>query len=393
MASTDAEKALQDAPVVPVFSADEAKQEVEMKLDLEATSFSAQNAYFLAKMCKIAYETPDEVKGFLETNGFWGSGVSAGKMFEWFEASDEVASATTFDAIHDTEAFVAANDEAVIVTFRGSKGRRDWLTNLSILLRSIPENWKVHVPDGGLHLGFDDGVNTVWMPGPGHPEGMVAVIKEFLNAGGKTRKLYVTGHSLGAALATVAMARLTFVENMNVAAMYTMGGPKVFDTDVADLFDAKDNYGTALKDKCFRCRNNNDIVPRVPPFPYKHVGHEIYFDRFGAISTTSFVDRILGRFSALLRFSVIDGINDHGRTEYVRLLEQAVISSRISLVAKATSVVVDVAQKVLHVNEDAAKEQEEEVLAAKEAALEASTAEDVFVPDADSVPEHLVGAE
>lgn len=55
---------------------------------------------------------------------------------------------------------------------------------------------------------------------------MVAVIKKFLNDGGNTRKLYVTGHSLGAALATIATARLTFVENMNVAAMYTIGGPK-----------------------------------------------------------------------------------------------------------------------------------------------------------------------
>lgn len=39
----------------------------------------------------------------------------------------------------------------VIVAFRGSKGGRDWLTNLSILLRGVPEDWKVQVPDGGLH--------------------------------------------------------------------------------------------------------------------------------------------------------------------------------------------------------------------------------------------------
>ncbi|CAN0531513.1 unnamed protein product, partial [Scytosiphon promiscuus] len=39
------------------------------------------------------------------------------------------------------------------------------------------------------------------------------------------------------------------------------------------------NHGTLLKEKHFRCRNNNDIVPRIVPAPYTHVGTEIYLDR------------------------------------------------------------------------------------------------------------------
>lgn len=58
-----------------------------MKLDLEATSFSEQNAFFLAKMSKIVYDTPEEVKTFLESIAFWGTGASAQKMFEWFEVN------------------------------------------------------------------------------------------------------------------------------------------------------------------------------------------------------------------------------------------------------------------------------------------------------------------
>lgn len=54
---------------------------------------------------------------------------------------------------------------------------------------------------------------------------------------------------------------------------------RVFDLAVADAFDKTVNHGTAMKDKCFRSRNNNDIVTRIPPLPYKHVGTEIYFDR------------------------------------------------------------------------------------------------------------------
>ena len=54
---------------------------------------------------------------------------------------------------------------------------------------------------------------------------------------------------------------------------------RVFDGALAAHFDSKMNHGTALKDKYFRCRNNNDIVPRVVPPPYCHVGTEIYLDR------------------------------------------------------------------------------------------------------------------
>ena len=54
---------------------------------------------------------------------------------------------------------------------------------------------------------------------------------------------------------------------------------RIFDHVSAKHFDAKMNHGTALKDKHFRFRNNNDIVARVPPFPYEHVGTEIYLDR------------------------------------------------------------------------------------------------------------------
>lgn len=67
------------------------------------------------------------------------------------QADDEVANESTFDAIHDTEAFVAANDDVVIATFRGSKGGRDWLTNLSILPRDVPEEWNLDTEDGDLH--------------------------------------------------------------------------------------------------------------------------------------------------------------------------------------------------------------------------------------------------
>lgn len=112
------------------------------------------------------------------------------------------------------------------------------------------------------------------------PSGMLRVIRRFYQEEGKSRKLYITGHSLGGALATVAAARLAFVHSdINITAVYGLGAPRVFDSEVADIFNATVNHGKAMKDKFFRPRNNNDIVTRVPPVPYKHVGTEVYFDR------------------------------------------------------------------------------------------------------------------
>ena len=64
------------------------------------------------------------------------------------------------------------------------------------------------------------------------------------------------------------------------ATLWTVGIiDRVFNRQIAAFFDCSDNCGTALKEKYFRCRNNNDVVPRVPFTPYKHVGTEIYLDR------------------------------------------------------------------------------------------------------------------
>lgn len=67
------------------------------------------------------------------------------------QANDEVVDQSRFDAIHDTEAFVAVNDGAIVVVFRGSGGGSDWLTNFSVLPRDVPKDWKLETTEGDLH--------------------------------------------------------------------------------------------------------------------------------------------------------------------------------------------------------------------------------------------------
>lgn len=64
-------------------------------------------------------------------------------------------------------------------------------------------------------------------------------------------RLYITGHSLGGALALVATRALN---SDNVAACYTFGSPKVGSLE----------FGDAIKPPIYRVVNAADLVPRVP---------------------------------------------------------------------------------------------------------------------------------
>lgn len=56
---------------------------MELKPDLSATSFSAQNAFFFAKMSKIAYWPKAEVQGFMQGNDT-SNGLGYDRFY-WFE--------------------------------------------------------------------------------------------------------------------------------------------------------------------------------------------------------------------------------------------------------------------------------------------------------------------
>ncbi|CAN0223723.1 unnamed protein product [Ectocarpus sp. 6 AP-2014] len=302
-----------------------------MKPDLNTAKFSTQNAFYFASLCQIAYKPEQEAKGLVKGNST-NDGLGFDR-FHWFDAG-KAAKKSSFDAIQDTEAFVTANDDMIAVVFRGTKELTDWATNIDMILRDCAEQWEAPDAVGSVHEGFNEGVGSVWE----ECGNMRKVIKNLYNEKGKNRKLYIAGHSLGAALATVTAARLSYVDNMDIAGVYTIGSPRLFDPSAAAGFDSRMNDGTPLKDKYFRCRNNNDVVTRVPPPPsYEHVGTEIYLDRFGTISTSSFADRILGSLSALCRGELIDGVDDHSTSEYIRHLKQDVINSKVPAFDKAKS--------------------------------------------------------
>ena len=126
----------------------------------------------------------------------------------------------------------------------------------------------------------------------------------------KVRKdVYMTGHSLGAAMATIAATRYQPHE------LFTFGSPRV----------GGPRFIKHVKCPHYRFMNNNDIVCRIPPawLGFRHHGEMIYFDRNGEKQPKpTWSDLFYGVLSSWKRFKFFDGIVDHGMPNYVKAIQR-----------------------------------------------------------------------
>ncbi|TPX35904.1 hypothetical protein SmJEL517_g01841 [Synchytrium microbalum] len=84
---------------------------------------------------------------------------------------------------------------------------------------------------------------------------------------GSGASIWVTGHSLGGALATVFLSHMTYLaqspltNSARLRAAYVFGSPRVGDSTFANITNAS---VAASKATCFRIVNANDLVPTLP---------------------------------------------------------------------------------------------------------------------------------
>jgi triacylglycerol lipase len=222
-----------------------------MALDPKNTAYNLDNALACAKASLLAYDDK----------------VTSAKVADAFglNVSDLVA----FDgAGTDAKGFLAQLDGAIAIVFRGTDSIANWIDDAEIL--PLPFRDK-----GAVHSGFLDSLQSVWPT--------ISATLGRWKGGGRT--LWITGHSLGGALALLAAATLRFPAGngaavpTGVAGTYTFGQPRVGTRDFAQACDA--DFG----DFYFRFVNNADIVPRIPPrvLGYWHAGKLEYIDGGGAI--------------------------------------------------------------------------------------------------------------
>ncbi|MEN8216132.1 MAG: lipase family protein [Pseudomonadota bacterium] len=247
--------------------------------------FSLQNAYNLALASQIAYENKETIRDKVTKE--WGL-----EDFCFFD-------------VEGCQGFIMSGAEFIVTAFRGTERNiEDWLIDIDFELVDGPL-------DSEVHSGFYNSLSHVW-------KDIERTIARFRQ--NKPKSIWFTGHSLGAAMATLAVAR--FIDNAwPVNGLYTFGQPRTGNQIFAR------NLNLKFKPYIFRFVNNNDIVTRIPPrqIGYRHVGTLKYFKENGDLTSDissweRFLDSMRGRIEDILEWGT-DGIKDHKIDNYVRLIE------------------------------------------------------------------------
>jgi triacylglycerol lipase len=215
----------------------------------DATGLSWVNAWWLAECSLLAYCDEPSVRAGLD-----GTGLAA----EFFQ-------------FENFQAYVMWDATKVIVAFRGTElpkakttaalaeSALDWIGNLNLRLDPWPSLGK----DVRVHAGFLAAASGVFAQIKSHVASLTA---------DGHRKLWLTGHSLGGALATLCAHMFAEVQGV-----YVFGSPRVGDSAFAV------RYARPL----WRFSNHSDVVVTVPPnwsLPfgfardYQHVGRSVWFD-------------------------------------------------------------------------------------------------------------------
>jgi hypothetical protein len=236
------------------------------------TNFNYGKAFWLAKLAGIAYAQPLTARKI-----FKAAGIATNKYFDKDGA----------------QAYGIEKNGIVFLAFRGTEP-----TQASDLIADAKAWHKKSQYGGSVHAGFRGEIDKIW------PE-----IENWMKQH-TGKQIYVTGHSLGAAMSTLATSRLPAG-----TICYNYGSPRVGSPGFTKEFDKK--Y------ELHRFVNNNDAVCRVPLWAmmFRHVGKLHYINTYGNIRNATpwqrFKDRFRGYRQAWKKGEVFDSLYDHSQSNYI----------------------------------------------------------------------------
>jgi len=239
-------------------------------LDTSAVG-NAQNALLLARACELAYYGVPEGPARYRT---------------------ELGLEAELISVDNIQVYVALSEEAIVVAFRGSEapttldGLKDWLLTNANNYLILPEgrsgtDFAAAGVGARFHRGFLDALAMIWEP-------LFTALDQAVKA--KERPLWVTGHSLGGALALLAAWRLqrSFIA---VHEIVTFGAPMIGNDAAAKAFEQE------FSGKIFRYVDLEDVVPHLPSVSllanaYTHCLNEVALSTAQATTATSSLDAL-----------------------------------------------------------------------------------------------------
>ena len=231
--------------------------------------------YFFAEVSTLAYHDGTRAKRELNKIGF--------KSYKFLENDG-------------AQCHIFSDNENIIVAFRGTEPKEMYYVKADLL--AFKRKSKT---EGRVHMGFKLELRKLW------PD------IEALLQRNKKKQLWITGHSLGAAMATLCASRL---EEKNPK-LYTYGSPRVGGKEFCDGMDVQH----------WRFVNNNDVVTGVPFWfmGFRHHGVLWYINYYGNIRNQTYWQRCKdswrGRWKALKKWQLFDGMYDHSITDYADKLK------------------------------------------------------------------------
>lgn len=288
----------------------------------ESLHFSVESAFALAAHSSLAYDTKENIVNCLTNRGF--------DTVKYFTDKEKRTP-------QDTQAYLAATADIIIVAFRGSEGNiEDWFgANARVLPKQIP--W-LNDDDLSAHSGFIDALTNKGQSTSSILNEILDEIEKNSIENGRQKQIFLTGHSLGGALATLMALKLRGILVQPVAnaqntndgfalrevrsscplAVYTFGSPRVVTSKLAIAYD------TELKAVTHRLVHENDVVTQIPFYRwgYTHVGSHVQLESSGKVSSDPInsesslgglgwgLKKVLA-FSTVLTATARGGIGDH----------------------------------------------------------------------------------
>jgi triacylglycerol lipase len=228
-----------------------------------------------ANISAITYEDPKESKNKFKSFGF--------TIVEFFN-------------IEGAQAYLLKDMNGIhVLSFRGTE-----VTQKSDVLADLKAGKNLEACGGKVHVGFKGEINKVWP----------AITVSLANID----SVYVTGHSLGAAMATIAASRM----QTKVKALITFGSPRVGDKE----------FVKSVAVEHYRVQNNCDDVTKVPfrLMGFDHHGTHKYMNFHGEFRDLTPWQRVKdmarSRMKARAKGQKYIGVFDHMMANYIAKLEK-----------------------------------------------------------------------